>query len=170
MRIRQVRQEFWTDELLAQFPDQVRLFYIGLWCVADDQGWFRWDVSRIGALLYPYRPKRRREKDIETWGAALADARRVILHGCGCAEIPALPRHQVVGGKKSRGEYERHLTHRGKDVPGSPESPGGRVGNVTVGNVTVDARERDEGEPGGLKERLGPLSGMLAPLPARRVS
>lgn len=153
MRIRQVRQEFWTDELLADLPDAIRLFYIGLWCVADDAGWMRWEPHRIGALLYPYRSASRRERNIEEWTGRLVSLGRVVLHSCGCAQIPTLPRHQVVGGKRAETDFRRHMTsHSGpvRVVPEVPEVLSGRgmVGNVTVGNGTP------AGE-GGLKEKVG---------------
>lgn len=109
MRIRQVRPEFWTDERLAGLPDPVRLFYIGLWGVADDAGWMRWEPLRIGALLYPYRSPRRRDRDIAAWSERLVETERLVIHDCGCAEVPTLSKHQVVGGRRSEGEYRRHL-------------------------------------------------------------
>lgn len=132
-----MRQDFWTDEKLGRMTDAVRLFYIGLWCVADDLGWMRWDPARIGALLYPFRGGKRRERDVNTWSDALSESGRLVLHPCGCAEIPTLERHQVIGGKKSKGEYERHLRACGPDSPGSPDSPPGRVSNGKERNVTV---------------------------------
>jgi 5-methylcytosine-specific restriction endonuclease McrA len=109
VRIRQVRPEFWTDERLASLPDAVRLFYIGLWGVADDVGWMRWEPMRIGALLYPYRSPKRRDRDIAAWSVLLVDMDRLVIHECGCAHIPTLSKHQVIGGRKSEGEYRRHI-------------------------------------------------------------
>lgn len=143
MRIRQVRQEFWTDEKLAALPDAVRLYYIGLWGIADDEGWFRYDVAKIGALLYPYRGRALRERNVRQWTDALAELGRVKLIDCGCGEIPTLRRHQVVGGKRSRTELDRHhREHAVQIVPDNPGSPGqsfsnGRVGNGTERNGTV---------------------------------
>lgn len=149
-----MRAEFWTDEILAGLPDAGRLFYIGLWMVADDEGWLRFDRARIGALLYPYRPKGRRERDIDRWTDDLVTLGRVILHDCGCAVIPTLRKHQVIGGKRSRVELDRHdREHRVRIVPEVPDSPDNRAGNGrerngTVGNVIP--RER-----GSFKERSG---------------
>lgn len=39
MRARLVRPEFWADSKVARMSDSVRLFYVGLWCVADDCGY-----------------------------------------------------------------------------------------------------------------------------------
>jgi hypothetical protein len=112
MRIRQVRPEFWTDEVIAALPIPARFFYIGLWNVADDAGWMEWRVSRIGAVLFPYEPTRRRERDIGTWSAMLVEAGRLIVHPCGCAVIPTLPKHQRVTGKQSFSALEAHGKHQ----------------------------------------------------------
>ena len=132
MRIRQVRPEFWTDETMAALPAPVRLFYIGLWNIADDAGWIEWRPSRIGAVLFPYETPRRRERDIDTWSARLVEAGRLRLYPCGCGDIPTLSKHQRVTGKQSFVTFDVHKTHRvlsGKQSPLS-DSP------VTLGNVT----------------------------------
>jgi hypothetical protein len=147
VRIRQVRQDFWTDEKLGRMPDPVRLFYIGLWCVADDKGWFRWDAARVAALLYPFRQGSARERSVTAWAAVLTESGRLVMHPCGCAEIPTLSRHQVIGGKKAEGEYQRHL-RTCPDSPGSPGLPDFPVGRVSNGDVTERNGAR-AGEPDG---------------------
>lgn len=141
-----MRQEFWSDEVLAALPDPVRLFYIGLWCVADDAGWLRWNPARVAALLYPYRLQKARERQVAEWMQTLANAGRVTVMDCGCAVIPTLSRHQVNGGKLALTEKNRHLAeHVRKESPGSPgspESPAGRV-EGRGGNGRVIARERE---------------------------
>jgi hypothetical protein len=103
-----VRPAFWSDSVVAAMPDPVRLFYIGLWCVADDGGWFRWLPQEIGAQLYPYRTAARRERQMADWADWLIKARRLLLHPCGCAEVPTLGRHQYPGGKKTYVNKTRH--------------------------------------------------------------
>ena len=109
MRIRQVRPEFWTDSTVAAFAPGIRLFYIGLWCVADDFGWFRWNETEIGAVLFPYESPKRRQRDVSAWGETLLDSGRLIRFKCGCAWIPTLERHQVNGGKKAGTYRDKHL-------------------------------------------------------------
>jgi hypothetical protein len=65
VRIRQVRPEFFTDHVMGALPADVRLTYIGLWCVADDAGWMTWDVDQIAAQLYPYESIRSRTRRVE---------------------------------------------------------------------------------------------------------
>jgi len=158
VRIRQVRPEFWTDETIAALPDAARLFYIGLWNVADDAGWLEWQPHRIGALLYPYRQIRKRERDIVAWGTLLADDGRLRVYECGCAEIPTLPRHQRITGKQTFTVRDRHYgkhsvaTGASQVLTVSPVTER----NVTVGNVT---RAKANGENGGFKERLAAAGG-----------
>lgn len=151
MRIRQVRPEFFTDSTIAALSPAVRLTYIGLWVVADDAGWLRWDVPQIGAVLYPFESVRHREKNLASAKEALEGAGRLILHDCGCAQIPTLPRHQRISGKQSFSAREAHGKHR--PLSDSPVT----VGNGRERNGTVDARESAE-ETGGLKSRLGDYS------------
>ncbi len=148
MRIRQVRPEFWTDETLAALPDGARLFYIGLWNVADDAGWFEWRPARLGALLYPYRTAKRREADIAAWSELLVGDGRIRMEECGCAWIPTLPRHQRMTGKQSFISRDAHLSKHsslsGKRSPLS-DSP------VTERNVTErNVKERN----GSFSERI----------------
>ena len=145
MRIRQVRPEFWSDETLAVLPDAARLFYIGLWNVADDAGWIEWQPRRIGALLYPYRTARRRERDVETWAQLLVEDGRLLLLPCGCGHIPTLTRHQKIGGNRAYPVRDEHLSkHQSGQVWTSPPV---RLSNVRLGDVT---RETDD----SFKEKL----------------
>lgn len=109
MRIRQVRPEFWSDALVAAMPPAVRLFYIGLWCVADDYGWLRWNEAEIAAQLFPYAAPKRRLIDVHAWTETLTETGRLVRFRCGCAQIPTLMRHQVNGGKKSGTYRDKHL-------------------------------------------------------------
>jgi hypothetical protein len=117
MRIRQVRTEFWSDEVVGPLPDAVKLFYIGLWQVADDAGWLTWAPAQIGAILYPYRSAKRRESDIEAWAGALERVHRLRRLDCGCAEIPTLSRHQRVSGVQSFKARDTHRNHSDTQSP-----------------------------------------------------
>lgn len=127
-----MRPEFWTDPTMAALSPAVRLLYIGLWNVADDAGWLTWSPSQIGAVLFPYEPTKRRERDIALWAERLTASGRLVLHECGCAQIPTLPKHQRVTGKQSYAAHEAHVKHslltdKQSPLSGSP---------VTLGNGT----------------------------------
>lgn len=124
MRIRQIRPEFFTDPVTSSLSPSVRLTYIGLWCVADDAGYLVWDVSQIGALLYPYMSVHRREKVIADAGVVLLAAGRIVLYPCGCGRIPTLVDHQRIGGNKSFPVRDEHRVHTSTDLSDR---------NVTVG-------------------------------------
>lgn len=98
MRIRQIKPSFWTDAKLASLSPAVRLTYIGLWGVADDGGWFRWDVSEVALELYGYESRGKREKAVSDHVTALEGVGRVVIHECGHAHIPRLSAHQHLAG------------------------------------------------------------------------
>jgi hypothetical protein len=102
VRIRQVKPGFWTDSTIAELPAPVRLFYIGLWMLADDGGYLRWDVPQIANELYGYESRRRRERDVNAFVAHLETAMRLIRFDCGHAYIPTLVEHQRMGGETKR--------------------------------------------------------------------
>lgn len=111
MRIRLVRPEYWQDDTIGHMSDSVRLFYIGLWCAADDAGWLEWKPSQLGASLYPYRPTSTRVRNIKTWGDGLVAAGKLVIHPCGCAFIPTFAKHQRLGGNASFQYREKHRYH-----------------------------------------------------------
>ena len=142
MRIRQIRPEFGTDETTAALAPAVRLFYIGLWNVCDDAGWMEWRPSRIGAVLFPYESPKRREREIAAWGEALTTAGRLVIHECGCAQVPTLPNHQRVAGKPSfvvRDAHSKHLVAIRGYLPlsGSPVE----LSRVEVSRVSISTEE-----------------------------
>ena len=149
-----MRPEFFTDPVMASLSAQVRLTYIGLWCVADDAGWLRWDVPQIGAQLFPFDTPRRRESALLETLADLLRTGRVVLHPCGCLFIQHLVDHQRIGGNKNINALIIHRVHTGMD------QSAGKVGNGKVGNGKVNARETEDGGP-SLKERLGDFPELL---------
>jgi len=140
MRIRQVRPEFFSDPIISKLKPDVRLTYIGLWCVADDAGWLVWDVPNVGALLYPYESVRVREVRIARAGVDLAEAGRIVIHPCDCALIPRLEDHQRIGGNKSFTIRDKHKVHTRMDKS-AVTLGNGKVGN---GRVIAPAGASDE--------------------------
>jgi hypothetical protein len=150
MRIRQVKPSFFTDGTMAGVSYAARLFYIGLWCVADDAGWLRWDPMEIGAVLYPYDPPRRRLAHIQAWAQELVDTERVVLLDCGCAHVRHLEKHQKhAGGSRSYAAREAHDRHRSRtstdeSVPVQISSAGKvRNGKESNGSATRDVSDND---------------------------
>lgn len=137
MRIRQIRPEFFTDPVVSRLPVSTRLTYIGLWCIADDAGWFRWDEAQIGAVLLPYDHPKHREAAIQKDMGRLAEVGRLKFHECGCVEIPTLAKHQRSGGKPSFVARDEHRKRHSTDGPVPIQTKTVVTErNVTVGNGT----------------------------------
>lgn len=58
MRIRSLKPDYFDDRVTGRWPDDLKLFYAGLWCFADDHGRFEWEPDLIRCKLYPYEPDR----------------------------------------------------------------------------------------------------------------
>lgn len=153
-RIRQVRREFWSDSIVGRWPDAMRLFYIGLWCEADDDGYFDWDVPALAADLYRFATVASRERSVDRMlGLILADGRIRRLECGRHGVIPTLAEHQVIGGRKN---YEVRDGHRrgcyasvamaDRGHPG-PTMAVGMVGNGTERNGTVPGAPGREDAP-----------------------
>lgn len=151
-RIRQVRREFWSDSVVGRWPDALRLFYIGLWCEADDDGYFDWDVAALAADLYRYQTVASRERVVEQRMASLLADGRIKRLDCGRhGVVPTMPKHQVISGRKNyevRDAHRRDCYHTvalaARDRPG-PTMATGRVGEGTVGEG-ISPRTRDDDE------------------------
>jgi len=113
MRVRVIRPAYWTDaDLHNRLSADVREFYIGLWMLADDEGFVTWDPERIGAELYPYQDPRQRVDNITGWAADLGDH----VHILDCRRhlvVPNLAKHQVVPRPSAniRRDHDRTCVH-----------------------------------------------------------
>lgn len=56
-RKRMIDPEFWSDEEIGSWSFQARLFYIGLWNFADDEGRFKAAPKLLKAQIFPYDDK-----------------------------------------------------------------------------------------------------------------
>lgn len=52
-RIRTIKPDFWTDETVVELDYGDRLFFIGLWNFADDQGFLDYRPKRIKMQVFP---------------------------------------------------------------------------------------------------------------------
>lgn len=52
-RIRTIKPEFWTDEVVVQLPFEARLLFIGMWNFADDTGALEYSPDRIRLQILP---------------------------------------------------------------------------------------------------------------------
>ena len=168
MRIRQIKPAYWLDKALhVELTAAQREFYIGLWMLADDGGWLEWDVTRIGAELYPYRQVARRERDVVKASAALAalapDDPHLLIHDCGHAQVPKLVDHQRFGGRpvlSVRDTHQRTCARMRADArPGRVLVGNGKVGNGRVISAP-EARDSQDDETTAFGERLAAAGGV----------
>lgn len=165
MRIRQIKPSFWSDAKIADLSERTRLFYIGLWGIADDAGWFRWDAREIAVTLYGYETPRTREAKVVKCMAELVSAGRVVIaEDCGHAQVVHLADHQHLGGlnKQVRTVYTQHraCTPVSPRIPAHPRaSPLSaaplRSGNGQVRSGQLDALAHEENDELSLKTKVG---------------
>lgn len=174
MRIRQVKPSFFKDARIAELTPAVRLTYIGLWMLADDAGYYRWDAAEAGLELYGYESRGRREREVAAHLAALVKADRVVLlsdpkfgyEACPHVFIPTLTDHQRFGGPTKRvTTYQREHADCPRipaDTRVSPPLPdpvrngsGTGNGSGTERSGTVDAHKRDDETESEFRDRVG---------------
>ena len=54
MRSRNIKPDFFKNEVLAECDPLARILFIGLWCMADRDGFIEYRPKKIGADLLPY--------------------------------------------------------------------------------------------------------------------
>lgn len=161
MRIRQVKPSWFTDKALQTgLSAEAREFYIGLWMLADDDGWLEWDEDAIGVAVYGFLGLPKRERLIAKHSLALMeltpDAPHLLMHGCGHSQVPKMPQHQRVSdSKRVTTDHRRHIEGRcpipalPRGEPRGAASPPPGKELVVERNGTGNTRERDheDGEP-----------------------
>lgn len=111
MRGRYLLREYWSDsDLFLKLDAQQREVYVGLWTLADDEGWLPRDVPAIAAALYRYEDRAPREKMVRATLDRLREMRKVISHRCGCLYLPSVARYPRAG-KKSNEHLAEHMRH-----------------------------------------------------------
>lgn len=158
-RIRQIKPSFFKDPDMAALPVAVRLFYIGLWCLADDSGYYHWDVADVGVELYGFEPRARRERAAQSSLDTLVDAGRVVVEGCGIhVRIPKFTEHQRFAGPTKRvTTFEReHLKCSSPQVPANPRGSPPIPADPRTGIGTVEVEERNVSSGNGTASPLAP--------------
>lgn len=166
-----MRREFWTDRRIALLPKSTRLFYIGLWAVADDEGYLAWDIPQIAGELFPFDSMKRRERECEADAGRLVGEARVVVLECGRhAVIPTLPEHQKhAGGErlttvKKEHDKECSVGLRSTSDDSDRNGKGGNVLEMERGGTGGSAAPL--GARGGLRE----VNGQWVAVPGGRAS
>jgi hypothetical protein len=109
MRTRLIRPEFWSDTTMAKLAPEVRLTYMGLWCLADDAGYLEWDAEQLAGELYRHENPAERLERVSVELEVLLEAGRVRLLGCGRhALVPTIPDYRIRGGEQLYTVKKRH--------------------------------------------------------------
>jgi hypothetical protein len=155
MRIRQIKPEFYRDKDMAALPWRTRMTYIGLWCIADDAGWFKVDYVEIARELYGFDSWKAREKWVLEDLLLLQAGGEIEVETCGHATVPTLTKHQRFAGETKR-VYTIRREHEKQCLPPPPADPripprvpasGNRNGTELGTERFGNSRERDDGEP-----------------------
>jgi hypothetical protein len=77
-RIRTIKPELWTDELLGSLPIEVRLLFIGLISNADDEGRFRAHPRGVRAAVFPFDDIS--VEQVDNWLNHLARKGRIVIY------------------------------------------------------------------------------------------
>lgn len=103
-------REYWSDsDLFLRLDSRERETYIGLWMLADDEGWLPRDVPAIAAALYRYEDRAFREGFVRKGLDRLTRLGKVVSHRC-CLELPAVAKYPRAG-KKTAEHRSEHLNH-----------------------------------------------------------
>lgn len=148
VRIRQVKPTIFLDKTLqTACRAETREFYMGLWMIADDAGWFEWDLTSIATEIYRFVGVAKRERDANRHAHILTqlqpDNPHLVIHSCGHAEVPKMPQHQRISeGKKVRTDFDRHRSGR---CPAHPRGTPRDAADVPPGKERekVNGTERD---------------------------
>lgn len=98
-RIRTVKPEFWSDEVVGTLPPRVRLLFIATWNLADDEGLLGWTAKYLRATAFMYDDDVT-SADVEGMMASLAAAGLVFPYtddrGSSLAYVVNFRRHQRI--------------------------------------------------------------------------
>lgn len=164
-----IRPAYWTDsDLHTRLTAEQREFYIGLWMLADDEGYVAWDPDRVGAELYPYRSAAWRSKRLSAW-LALLGSQHARLLDCGLhVVIPNLPRYQQPPRPTSlvRRAHDRCIQVASREVSAPHVTPArevkGKEGKGREGNGGAPSRAVADATTGDSEfQRLVPKAAAL---------
>jgi hypothetical protein len=172
-RTRLIRPSFFTDERMASLSLPTRLAYIGLWTLADDDGYFERRPVEIAAALFGYESPTRRLKRVDKALEELAGAGRVKWLECGDhGHIPTLAEHAAQGGRKSYTSRDKHRRECGLRLFSTRDTDRVRTGTDSSGPVSVlgsgSVLESGRGAPRSLNELATETGGFVAALAGKK--
>lgn len=161
MRGRYLMREYWSDsDLFLRLDAGQREIYVGLWMLADDEGWLPRDVPAIAAALYRYEDREPREARIRRGLERLKALEKLESHRCGCLFLPAVSRYPRAG-KKSVEHRQHHQTHSKRSNGIQTHSNPSPVPTLPNPSLPVVAREKSKGETTDFQRKV-PLPASIA--------
>lgn len=140
-RIRTIKPEFWGDFQLAEkLTRDQRLFYIGLWNEADDEGRFQAHPARLKGVIFPY--------DSDIHGGFIEDSLRAL------AEMEKVVLYRVKG--EPYGQLTNFLSHQkiNRPTPSRILPPDNELSEIIEDSVSDHGRITD-GSQGERKGKEG---------------
>ncbi|MBA3622984.1 MAG: hypothetical protein H0W48_00640 [Methylibium sp.] len=148
MRIRTIKPDFFRHEIVAELEPMTRLFFIGLWCIADVSGRIEDRPRRIKAEVLPYD-----DADVDALLAELAGKGFLVRYevaGKRFIEIGGFRKHQRIIGR----EVDNVSQLPGPPTDATPELPGSHpVDDVAHQGSTGEAPGKDRANRKGERER-----------------
>lgn len=147
-RIRNIKPTFFTDEIMALFPRDIRLFFIGLWTECDSGGVFEWKPFQLKLKLFPADQDITREK-IESFLSDLLLADRIRKFQSGgdaYGFVVQFAEHQVISkSEKDKGKRFSNVPKPVRNGSGTvPERLTNDSGMLDIGHRTMDTGHRTQ--------------------------
>jgi hypothetical protein len=172
-RIRTIKHEFFYSEQVTSVSAFARLFFIGLWTVADRDGRMQWAPRKLKAQIFPY-------DDVEVYKLAEELTAAGLMHiyeidGQAYAWIPGFAKHQRPHPKEPESTVPACPNgHKTEDIPwkrgieplketASREKPGS-IPSSPARNGSMDYGSMDKGNGDG-ERRPSPSSAPLVMSP-----
>ena len=148
-RIRYLKPDFFTDEDIAELPDKIKIFYMGLWCYADKAGRIEDRSKKLKVEIMPYAKKFDSEKALEE-----------LTHPKKTTGRPFILRYNIDGERFIQiiawGKNQKpHKTERESEIPAPPKelltvkyplSNGGLTSYMGKGKGKGKGTDKGEGE------------------------
>lgn len=141
MRIRSIKPEFFTDRITGRWSADLKMFYVGLWSYADDEGRFEWEPDLIRCALYPFDPS----ANVRGWLEELIAAKRVVKYEIGGV---------IYGAVVAFSAHQHPKTRIPSRLPAPPTQCASESHRMGVPS-TLDVNGRGAGEEGRGEERRG---------------
>lgn len=139
-RIRQIKPEFFLDDVLAQCSRDVRYLFIGLWPLADRAGRLENRPAKIKAQIYPYDSDVSVQK-VVSWLNKLAESSFIIQYRANShnyIQIRTFTKHQHC-----------HMKEPESTIPPPPEEPYLSGASTVQEPETGASTVQEPSKPGG---------------------